>query len=125
MKKLLTAIILTIVSASAASGETLFPTFVDLVRNYTTASDSPILMHHIGATDGGGETSAKTFLKDTLPESYNVVVDENKVGNRIVTAYCSTMTDDKISVIYFIREGDRFSIEYAEGSFINVIPYCN
>lgn len=125
MKKLLTTILLTIISASAASGETLFPIFVDLVGNYTTASDSPILVHHIGTTDGGGETNAKTFLKDNLPESYNVVVDENKVGNRVVTTYCSTVLDDKISVIYFIREGDRFSIEYAEGSFINVIPYCN
>lgn len=122
MKRLLFASVIAFASVFAANCEPLFPFFVDLVGNYTDKSSGDFTLN-IGETNFGGFDSAKEFLESTLPESYGVMIDENKIGNRTVRTYSSTMENGNTSVIYFITEGNDFRIEYAEGPFIAVLPF--
>lgn len=128
MKKFILTLCLAAISIFTVNAEPLFPFFVDLVGDYTTVadgSDSDGFTHLIGKTNAGGDKSAESFLDDTLPSSYSVVIDENTVGANRIRTYSSAMADGRTSVIYFIwtPEG-HFSIEYAEGPFTSVIPYC-
>lgn len=120
MKKILATAIASL-AAIAAGAEPLFPFFVDLVGDYTEVKSG--FTHHIGNSNYGGADKAEAFLNDALPDSYGVITDENTFGNRKVRTYTSTMSDGNVSVIYFIWQGDAFSIEYAEGSFTDLLPF--